>query len=532
MDRRQFLKAAGSAAGLGLMGRSLAQAQSPNGGGGQRPNIIFIFSDDHAPSTIGAYEGWLSEVANTPNIDRIAEEGAIFTQSFCTNSICAPSRAAVLTGKFSHENGQYTNYEEFDGSQFTFPQALQDAGYTTAMIGKWHLRSDPTGFDHWEILPGQGSYYNPDFLTPNGRNEYEGHVTEIIADLSLEWLENGRDPDKPFLLCMQDKAPHRSWMPPLDHLTTYDDVELPDPPHFFLYKDNDDQPKAVREQEMEIANHMFPEADLKVNDPFNPTGRAGEFNRMTDEQREVWDAAYRPKNDALLRDILNGEKNEEDVVRWMYERYLRDYLRCCESIDDNIGRLLDYLDETGLAENTIVIYSSDQGFFVGERGWFDKRWIFEESLQMPFIIRWPGAIEPGQRIDAMIQNIDYAPTFLEIAGVEPPPDVHGQSLLPLFRGEVPEDWRQSIYYHYYEYEPPSWHNVAPHYGVRMHDGRKLFHYYHEDHREWQMTDLNIDPHELHNLHDDPDHADTQAELKAELRRLQEYYEDPILEEEG
>ena len=530
MDRRRFLKVAGSAAGYGLLSQGQAAAQTDNDEG-QRPNIIFIFSDDHTPPAIGAYRGWLSEVANTPNIDRIAEEGAVFTQSFCTNSICAPSRAAVLTGKFSHRNGQYTNGEQFDGSQFTFPQALQEAGYNTAMIGKWHLRSDPTGFDHWEVLPGQGSYYNPDFRTPNGRNEYVGHVTEIIADLSLEWLENGREPDKPFLLCMQDKAPHRNWMPPLHHLTTYDDVELPEPPNFFLHQDDEDQPKAVREQHMEIANHMMADWDLKVSDPFDPTGlQQNELGRMNDEQREAWDAVYRPKNEELLRNILNGQMTEEDIARWKYERYVRDYLRVCESIDDNIGRLLEYLDETGLAENTIVIYSSDQGFYVGERGWYDKRWIFEESLQMPFVIRWPGRIEPGQRIDAMIQNIDYAPTFLDIAGVEPPEDVQGRSLLPLFDGEIPDDWRESIYYHYYEYPGP--HNVAPHYGVRMHDGKKLFHFYHEDHREWQMTDLNIDPHELHNLHGDPEYADTQAELLAELRRLQEHYEDPILEEEG
>ncbi len=481
------------------------------------PNILFIFSDDHACQAISAYG---SQINRTPNIDRIAWEGALFENSFCSNSICAPSRAVVLTGKFSHINGKIDNRADpFDTSQPTFNKALQAAGYQTAMIGKWHLRNDPEGFDFWRVLPGQGHYYNPDFRTPAGTERIEGYVTDIITDLSLDWLESGRDPERPFLLMCQHKAPHRNWMPGPDHLMTYEGRAVPEPET--LFDDYRGRASPASNQEMTIRDHFFPAYDLKITPPSpddegDVNNWAATYDRMTPAQRQQWDAAYGPRNAALAEAGLEGD----DLVRYYYQRYIKDYLRCIASVDDSVGRILEYLDNKGLAQNTLVIYSSDQGFYLGEHGWYDKRWMYEESLRMPFVARWPGRIRPGTRVSHMIQNIDYAPTFLDAAGLPIPADIQGESLLPLMEGRTPGDWRESVYYHYYEF--PAVHMVAKHYGVRT-ERYKLIHYYETG--EWELFDLETDPEELRSVYDDPDYGAVRGELRIELDRLRAYYRD-------
>ncbi|MFC1661230.1 sulfatase [Gemmatimonadota bacterium] len=480
------------------------------------PNILFIFSDDHACQAIGAYG---SRINQTPNIDRIAREGSIFENSFCTNAICAPSRAVILTGKFSHVNGKVDNRDPFDTSQPTFNKVMQEAGYETAVIGKWHLRNDPEGFDYWRVLPGQGHYYNPDFRSPEGQERVEGYVTDIITDLTLEWLRSGRDPARPFMLMCQHKAPHRNWMPGPNHLRTYEGEDIPEPES--LFDDYDGRASPAANQEMSIARHFFPAYDLKIS-PADPDdeGDAGNwasvYDRLTPEQRAAWDMAYEPRNEAYREAGLQGEA----LVRYFYQRYIKDYLRCIASVDDSVGRLLDYLDESGLAENTLVIYSSDQGFFLGEHGWYDKRWMYEESLRMPFLARWPCRIPPGTRIEEMIQNIDYGPTFLAAAGISVPEDMQGRSLVGLMEGHRPQGWRRSIYYHYYEF--PAVHMVAKHYGVRT-ERYKLVHYYETG--EWECFDLETDPQELTSVHDTPEYAGIVEELKAELARLRDRYGD-------
>ena len=378
-----------------------------------RPNILFVFTDDQASDAISAYG---SKINETPNIDRIAREGMLFRNCFCTNSICAPSRAVIQTGKHSHHNGVPTNGEAFDGSQQTFPKLLQSAGYETAMIGKWHLRSDPTGFDYWQVLIGQGPYYNPPIKTEQGTTCYTGYTTEILTDLAMDWLREGRDSGKPFMLMYQHKAPHRNWAPGPGQLSLYDDVEIPEPAT--LFDDWSGRTSATGTQTMTVATHLN-ERDLKLVPPRN----------LTPEQLATWDAAYGPKNAAFRAAGLEGEA----LVRWKYQRYLKDYLRCVASVDENLGRVLDYLDESGLAENTVVIYSSDQGFYLGDHGWFDKRWMYEESLRMPLIVRWPGVVQAGSENSDLVQNLDFAPTFLEMAGVDVPDDMQGRSLVPLLR---------------------------------------------------------------------------------------------------
>jgi arylsulfatase A-like enzyme len=481
------------------------------------PNILFIFTDDHASHAIGAYG---SKINRTPNIDRLASGGILFRNCFCTNSICAPSRAVILTGKHSHLNGQIDNRQVFDGTQQTFPKLLREAGYQTAMIGKWHLRSDPTGFDHWEILPGQGDYYNPDFLTAKGKTQYTGYCTDITTDLALDWLATKRDANKPFLLMCQHKAPHRSWMPGPDHLTLYDDVEIPEPDT--LFDDYANRTSAAKTQEMTIADHMYSSYDLKLDPDESITDEEKKmwentYGRMNEEQKKAWDAAYGPKNKAFCEANLTGK----DLVRWRYQRYIKDYLRCIASVDDSVGRLLDYLDKSGLAENTLVVYSSDQGFYLGDHGWYDKRWMYEESLRMPLLARWPGVIKAGTEDKHLVQNLDFAETFLDAAGVEIPTDMQGVSLMPLLVGESPAEWRKSIYYHYYEY--PGAHSVRRHYGVRT-DRHKLIHYYNLG--EWELFDLEKDPDELKSVYDDPANQEKVAEMKIELARLREVYRVP------
>jgi arylsulfatase A-like enzyme len=511
--RRDFLKLAGLAAAPFVFGPSASAQASRGPASGARPNIVFIFTDDHAVQSIGAYG---SVINKTPNIDRIAAEGVIFDRCFCCNSICAPSRAAVLTGKHSHANGLMTNGNTFDGSQPTFPKLLRRAGYATALIGKWHLKSDPTGFDHWEILPGQGSYYNPDFLTAAGKKRYEGYATDVTTDLALDWLKNGRDADKPFLLMCQHKAPHRTWAPGPDHLTMYDDVTIPEPPT--LFDDYAHRSPLLKDNEMSIAGHLMDDYDLKItgSEEKDVLGRAfknPEVRRMTDAQRARWNAAYGPRNEAFRKSGLQGK----DLVRWKYQRYIKDYLRCVASVDDNVGRLLDYLDEANLSDNTIVVYSSDQGFYLGEHGWYDKRWMYEESFRMPFVVKWPGLARPGTRSSALAQNIDFAPTFLDAAGLRTPAAMQGVSLRPLMTGNVPSDWRRSLYYHYYE---KGEHNVPRHEGVRT-DRYKLVHFYDAD--QWELYDLAADPHEMRSLYGDPAYREIAAELKAELEALRKKY---------
>lgn len=463
---------------------------------GRPPNIVFIFCDDHAYQAISAYGSKLNQ---TPNIDRLAKEGMRFDRCVVPNSICGPSRATVLTGKYSHANGFFNNTNSrFDGSQVTFPKLLQKAGYQTAMIGKWHLVSDPTGFDYWEILPGQGAYYNPPMIRNGERVKHEGYTTDIIADRTLDWLKK-RDPKKPFLVMCQHKAPHREWEPNTKHLHLFDGVKFPEPET--LFDDYANRGLAEKTQDMTIAKTMTAR-DVKLTAPTN----------LTAEQRKAWDAYYEPLNDAFRKANPQGK----DLVRWKYQRYMHDYLACVASVDENVGRVLDYLKETGLEKDTIVVYSSDQGFYLGEHGWFDKRWIFEESLRTPLLVRWPGVVAPGKVNKDIVSNLDFAPTFLEAAGIPVPADVQGRSLVPVFKGSTPSDWRKSFYYHYYEYPGP--HMVRRHYGV-VTNRFKLIHFYAPDTNYWELFDLQTDPQELRSVYGQKEYAETQKELEKELARL-------------
>ncbi|MEM1295766.1 MAG: sulfatase [Verrucomicrobiota bacterium] len=489
-----------------------------------RPNIVFVFTDDHAPHAIGAYDGWLKSVNPTPVIDKLAAEGMIFENSFCTNSICGPSRAVIQTGKHSHKNGFMNNGNTFDWNQQTFPKLLQKAGYQTAIYGKSHLKGKPQGYDDWKVLPGQGLYYNPDFITPEGKVTIEGYCTDLVTDMGVNYLKNLRDPKKPFMLMVQHKAPHRNWMPAPRHLTLYDDIDIPEPPTLFdTWEDNT---FAARQQELEIDRHMDLNYDLFVDltPEFNQEASQkrqdrsawNNLKRFTPEQLKIWRDAYGPKDAAFHEANLSGD----DLVRWKFQRYAKNYLRCVKGVDESVGRLMDTLDELGIADNTIVIYSSDQGFYIGDHGWYDKRWMYEESLKMPFVIKWPGVIEPGSRNQHLIQNLDYASTFLDVAGAEIPNDLQGLSLVPLLKGETPE-WRDAIYYHYYEY--PSVHMIPRHFGIRT-DRYKLMKFY-QFGEEWEFYDLENDPDELSNGYNNPEYAAKVAELKTQLANLQEQYED-------
>ena len=489
-----------------------------------RPNILFIFSDDHAPHAIGAYNGWLKSVNPTPNIDKLAAQGMLFENSFCTNSICGPSRAVIQTGKHSHKNGFMNNGNSFDWNQQTFPKLLQKAGYTTAMYGKSHLKGKPLGYDDWKVLPGQGLYYNPDMITPEGRKRINGHCTDVVTNLAVEYLKTGRDKDKPFMLMVQHKAPHRNWMPAQRHLNLYDDIDIPEPNTLFD-KWQDNAPSA-RFQELEIDRHMHINFDLFVDlyPDFDSKSIVGDFDRsawrnmkrMTETQLSAWNAAYGPKDKKFHDANLTGD----GLVRWKFQRYAKNYLRCVKGVDESVGTLMDTLKELKLDDNTIVIYSSDQGFYIGDHGWYDKRWMYEESLKMPFIVKWPGVTKPGSRSQLMVQNLDYAETFLDIAKTEIPDDMQGKSVVPILKGETPGDWRKSIYYHYYEY--PSVHMVPRQYGVRT-ETHKLMKFYEFD--EWEFYDLENDPDELKNQYNNPACAEKIAELKTELERLRTHYQD-------
>ncbi|MEN8249792.1 MAG: sulfatase/phosphatase domain-containing protein [Bacteroidota bacterium] len=486
-----------------------------------RPNILFIMSDDHAYQAISSYDGSLNK---TPNIDRLAQEGMLFQQSFVTNSICAPSRAVMLTGKYSHINGTIDNRTTFDGNQTNFVKLLNEAGYSTAIVGKWHLRSEPTGFDYWNILPGQGQYYNPDFIEMGEKKRVEGYVTNLTTDFALDWLD-GRDKEKPFCLLLHHKAPHRNWMPEAKYLTKYDDVQIPEPET--LFDNYETRGRSAYEQTMEIDDDLYIDDDLKVpvypeddhlkREKISNDSWGSIYTRMNEEQKLKWDAAYGPKNDEFKKSKLEGE----ELARWKYQRYIKDYLRCIASVDDNIGRVIDYLKENNLYENTVIVYTSDQGFYLGEHGWFDKRFMYEQSHKTPFIIKAPDGKMNVVNKEDMIVNIDYAPTFLDYAGVLIPEDMQGKSLRPVLNGETPPDWRTSVYYHYFEY--PAEHGVKRHYGIRN-SRYKLIHFYY-DVDEWEFYDLEKDPNEIQNVYFDPAYQSIISELKEELQYLREQYQD-------
>lgn len=451
-----------------------------------RPNIVFIMSDDHAAQAISAYG---SRINTTPQIDRLATEGMRFDNCFCTNAICTPSRATVLTGTYNHENGVRTLFDELDGRQQTFPQLLQQAGYQTALVGKWHLghggHADPTGFDYWNVLPGQGDYFDPAMIEMGVERQYEGYVTDLLTDMSLEWLDN-RDPDRPFLLCLHHKAPHRWWLPHPRHADLYaDDRVEPDT----LDDDYATRAAAAREAHMRLDRHMR-YRDVKADPP----------EGLTTPQRR----------------------------RWFYQRYIKDYLRCVAAVDESVGRVLDYLDAHGLSEDTIVVYTSDQGFFLGEHGWYDKRFMYEESLQMPLLVRYPRMVDPGSASSSFALNTDFAPTFADLAGIDPPEPMSGRSLTPLLQGYTPADWRRTAYYRYWEHMSDP-HRVAAHYGIRT-DRYKLVYYYGDGlglagtsdqptPPEWELFDLAADPHELVNVYDQPGYRQITRELVEELERV-------------
>jgi arylsulfatase A-like enzyme len=466
--------------------------------GAERPNIIFIMSDDHAAHAIGAYG---SRVNQTPHLDRLAREGALLTRVFATNSICTPSRAAILTGQYSHVNG-VTMFNRFDGSRMTVARLLQAGGYHTGMIGKWHLGSDPSGFDRWEILPGQGAYTNPVFYSATDEKTYPGrYVTDVITDLGIEFLKS-RLRNKPFFLMLHHKAPHRPWDPDMAHGARFLGRWIPEPETFWdAYQTRTD---ALRENQQRIANDLT-RRDLKLEPPSDLEGA----------ERAAWLAA---KPDSVTTTVEGKTVTlaGEPLTRWKYQRYMQDYLATVQSVDDSVGRVLAFLDDNGLATNTIVIYTSDQGFFLGDHGLFDKRFMYEESLRMPFLVRWPAAIKAGTRADAIGLNVDFAPTFLDAAGLAVPAEMQGRSLLPVLRGQTPSDWRTSMYYRYYH--DPGDHNTRAHYGVRTRT-HKLIHFWKKD--QWELFDLVNDPFELHNLYGQPGHEKLTAALKAELTRLKQ-----------
>ena len=492
-----------------------------------RPNIIFIYSDDHAFQSISAYGGRLKDVAPTPNIDRIARNGIRFDRATVTNSICSPARAVVLTGKYSHLNGVRDNATTFDGSQNTFPKMLRENGYETAIIGKWHLGSDPTGFDHWDVLPGQGLYYNPEFRTKAGIETVPGYVTDITTEKSLRWLDRVRKKDKPFLLMMQHKASHRPWVSDSQHLYFLEDQTIPEPANLFDRYEN--RASAASKQAMTIANDLRPREDLKIYDPNEKTQREDlkvygvendtpwpkwMYGNMSDEQRRLWYAAYKQRNADVTDVVLEGT----DLVRWQYQAYLKDYLRTIRSIDDSVGEILNYLIANGLDDNTIVVYSSDQGFYLGEHGWYDKRFMYEESFRTPLLMQWPGRIRPGTSTSVLASNLDIAPTLLALAGVEPDPEMQGLSLRPILENELEYQWRDVLYYRYYEY--PGSHLVEPHEGVA--DKRyKLIHFLISD--EWELFDHMSDPHEMNSVYADPEYARVRSRLKRRLDELKVQY---------
>lgn len=514
---------------LSLMILVASCAKQPQQQSTDRPNIIYIMSDDHANKAISAYD---STLIQTPNIDRLAEEGMRFTNANVTNSLCAPSRAVMLTGKYSNVNGLRDNRDTFNGDQMSWVKLLQQDGYFTSIVGKWHLKTKPQGFDYWDILVGQGHYYNPRFIENGDTTQIQGYVTDLIMDKALEKLKS-RDPSKPFAMLIHNKAPHRNWMPDSAHMDLFNDRKFPFPETFFdTYQTRS---AAVREQDMRVRD-MFLSHDLKLQPQYfdKETGTGGApanfdavaiwkdiYGRMTPHQQKIWDAHYDSVGQAFKEANLQGTA----LAYWKYQHYMKDYLRTVASVDDNIGRLLDYLDEAGLAENTIVVYTSDQGFFLGEHGWFDKRFMYEPSLVTPLIVRYPKEIEAGTVSDKLVMNLDFAPTFVDEAGLSVPEAMQGRSMRPIFEGQV-DNWRKEIYYHYYEY-PYGWHKVKKHYGIKT-CRYKLIHYY-NDIDAWELYDLKNDPQEMNNLYGIPAYQPLADSLKEELKELQIKYKDTDFE---
>ncbi len=493
----------------------------------EKPNIIFIMSDDHAYQAISAYS---NKLIQTPNIDRIAKEGIKFNNASVTNSICAPSRATILTGKHTHINGKTDNQRPFDTTQVTFPQLFQKAGYQTAMFGKLHFGNNPKGVDDFMILPGQGSYINPDFVTKNGDTTITGYVTDIITDVTLNWLDKKRNPDKPFMLMYLHKAPHRPWWPSPAKFKEFYGKKFPEPAT--LFDDYSNRGTAAKTAEMNLLNHMMynhdskirPELTKKMNPkPFVPEYEGSFDNPYTNRVNETQKALYEPILDQINEDFEANwpTMTDEEKMRWKYQRYMQDYLACISSVDDNVGRVLDYLDTNNLADNTMVIYTSDQGFYLGEHGWFDKRFIYDESFKTPLLVRWPNEIKPGITNEEMVQNLDFAQTMLEAAQIEAPNDMQGESLMPLLTSNDAEWTRDAVYYHYYEY--PAVHQVKRHYGIVTMD-YKLVHFYY-DVDEWELYDRKKDPNEMNNVYNDPEYADVVSELKTKLDELRKQYGD-------
>ncbi len=498
-----------------LAAQAVAQADS-------RPNIVYIMSDDHTAQMMSCYGGMIQ----TPHMDALVQEGGVmFNNSFVANSLSGPSRACMLTGKHSHKNG-FTNNEHgiFDGSQQTMPKLMQQAGYQTALIGKWHLVSTPTGFDHYEIIPGQGDYYNPRFITMDGKEHSEkGYLTNLITDKSIQWMEQ-RDKEKPFILFVHHKACHRDWLPEIKYLHLYEDHTFPLPPTFY---DNWEGRQAAQQQEMSIASahDMDIVYDNKMYEPGDSTRLSQSYinnvYRLDNADRKTYFEFY----DSLTLAFREmPPQNDSALAEFKFQRYMRDYAKVTRSLDDNIGRLTDYLKANDLWDNTLVVYTSDQGFYMGEHGWFDKRFMYEESLNTPLVMHLPQGLKRRGEVSEMVQNIDYAPTFLDLAGAEIPADIQGKSLVPLLKKEKEIGrWRDAIYYHFYEY--PAEHSVKRHYGIRT-KRWKLIHFY-NDIDQWEMYDLQNDPQELHNIYGLPQYKKQQAKLHKQLKKLQKQYDDPI-----
>lgn len=506
----------------------------------KRPNILFIMTDDHATQAIGCYG---SKLMQTPNIDRIAAEGMKFNNCYVTNAISGPSRACILTGKMSHVNGFTDNSQSFDGNQMTYPKQLHDNGYQTAIVGKWHLTSDPQGFDHWSVLIGQGEYYRPDFLENGKELTEDGYVTDVITRKAIGFLEN-RDKNKPFALLLYHKAPHMNWMPAQRHLGIFDDVVFPEPAT--LFDDYSTLGTAAKEQLMTILNDLWEDEALKIATPeeldkkpeivrgydankhdmarANQKGAGIEnlrngYNRMTPTEKTKWNEAYKRR----IQEYRSKKMEGKELLSWKYQNYMRDYLATSLSVDESIGEMMQYLEKTGELDNTIIIYTSDQGFFLGEHGWFDKRFMYEESMRMPFVMRYPQKIKARSESSTLCMNIDFAPTLLELAGVEVPEEIQGKSLVPILdsAGATPDNWRKAAYYHYYEY--PSWHSVKRHYGIRT-ERYKLIHFY-NDIDEWELYDLQNGQSERTNVYLDPAYATVCQELKSLLEKTSTEYKD-------
>ena len=488
-----------------------------------RPNIVFIFSDDHALRALGAYGSGLNE---TPHIDRLAHEGALFLRSYCGNSICCPSRATILTGKHSHKNNVLRNGSQWDGDQFVFSRALSAAGYATGLFGKWHLRGWPTDeFDEWQVLQGaggQGHYYNPEFLCSDGGHlQVEGYSTDIITDASIDWMDKQSQQKQPFLLMCQFKSPHIHRIPPPRHMKMLEGQQVAEPETLFdTYKGRSSYAGKCWMRLFGMSEHV-----LNITPPLGEYDSGKQpyqfLGRMTQSQRAAFHQAYDSENKIYRRRVADGVLNGRSLDRYKYQRFMKDYLRCVAAIDDNVGRILEYLDSHGLAQNTLVVYSSDQGFFTGEHGWNDKRWMYEQSLSMPLLMRWPAVIKPGARIEQMVQNIDYAPTFLDVAGVAVPNEVQGCSLVPLLQGQSPRSWRREIYYHYYMDKA---YNLPRFEGVRT-ERYKLISYY-KPSQEWELFDLQKDPNELQSVYGDASYRNVRARLKKKLAELRAKYDVP------